>query len=297
MSRYPGLSCVLPIMKPDDGRWFFLAGSSCGRACRAVVGFGGPYHRPMRLLLVGGCALLGVLVGSATPLPVYRLAVPAGSAPRSACGDCRDMFPAGWRGWFSTGGRCPGCGTALSRRRWVYVVMVAAGFAALAWRLPPDGPAQLLLLAAWLLVTAVGTVLAGIDLWVQRLPGCILAPTAGAVLTLVGVAALVAGDAGPLGRALAGAAVFGLAYLVLGLIGGGLVGLGDVYLAGLLGLLLGTGSAATVLAGALAPYLIGAPVTAARLATGALDRGSRIAWGPYLVTGAVLATVVFPGRA
>src|SRR5262249_61580568 len=88
------------------------------------------------------------------------------------------------------------------------------------------------------------------------------------------------------------AAGFGGVYLILALVG--LVGMGDAYLAALLGLLLGTGPTASILAGALAPYLLSAPVTAVRLARRRIERGSQIAWGAYLIAGAVLAKVLLP---
>jgi len=67
-----------------------------------------------------------------------------------------------------------------------------------------------------------------------------------------------------------------------------------VYLVALLGLLLGTGPLTGVVVGAVAPYLIGAPVTAIRLAMGRVERRGQIAWGPYLIAGAVLARALIP---
>jgi leader peptidase (prepilin peptidase)/N-methyltransferase len=77
--------------------------------------------------------------------------------------------------------------------------------------------------------------------------------------------------------------VFGAAYLALALTGPGLVGLGDVYLATLLGLLLGTGTVAAILAGALLPYLLAAPITLIRLLRRRISRANHIALGPYLI--------------
>lgn len=59
-------------------------------------------------------------------------------------------------------------------RSWPYAVTATAGFAALAWRLPTRTPAEIALLVAWLVMTAAGVVLAGIDAAVHRLPRPIL---------------------------------------------------------------------------------------------------------------------------
>jgi leader peptidase (prepilin peptidase)/N-methyltransferase len=172
------------------------------------------------------------------------------------------------------------------------VAAPAAGFAALAWRLPTRDAAEAVLLAAWLVFTAFGVVLAGIDASVNRLPRPILAAAAAVLGPLVAVAAGCARDPSLAVRAVVVAAAFGGVYLILALVG--LVGMGDVYLAALLGLLLGTGPPASILAGALTPYLLGGPVTAVRLARRRIERGSQIAWGAYLIAGTVLAKVLFP---
>jgi leader peptidase (prepilin peptidase) / N-methyltransferase len=87
---------------------------------------------------------------------------------------------------------------------------------------------------------------------------------------------------------------FGAVYLVLALVGPGLVGLGDVYLPAVLGMLLGTGPVSSIVVGALAPFLLNTPISAVRLALRRIRRGSHIAWAPYLVAGAVLAKVLVP---
>jgi leader peptidase (prepilin peptidase)/N-methyltransferase len=174
------------------------------------------------------------------------------------------------------------------------VAAATAGFAALAWRLPAHRPAEIMLLVAWLVMTGVGVVLAGIDIKSHRLPGPILAGTAAVITPLVASAAVCAHDAGLLLWAGLTAAAFSAVYLILVMVGPGLVGLGDVYLVALLGLLLGTGPWSGVAVGALAPYLMGAPVTAMRLALGRVKRHSQVAWGPYLIAGAVLARILIP---
>ncbi len=147
---------------------------------------------------------------------------------------------------------------------------------------------------AWLVLAAAGFVLAGVDIHVRRLPRPIIAGTAAVVAGLVTVAALISRNPRLLSNAILVAVVFALAYLVLALLGPGLVGEGDLYLAGLLGLLLGTGSLRHIVFGAVLPYLLGGCVVAVRLSTGHLSRRDQIALGPYLLAGAILAKIVFP---
>jgi hypothetical protein len=75
------------------------------------------------------------------------------------------------------------------------------------------------------------------------------------------------------------------------LVGPGLVGLGDVYLPAVLGMLLGTGPVSSIVVGALAPFLLNTPISAVRLALRRIRRGSHIAWAPYLIAGALLTKV------
>lgn len=247
----------------------------------------------MQIVLVGGCAAVGAFVGAWAPWLVLRLAVPPSDAPVSRCPHCGEPLPAGWRGWLHLGSRCPVCRRPTARS-WAYVAAATAGFAALAWRLPAHRPAEIVLLVAWLLMTGLGVVLAGVDVTVHRLPRPILAGTAAVIAPLVAVAALCARDPGLFMRAGLTGVVLGSVYLILAVVGPGLVGLGDMYLAALLGLLLGTGPLSGVIVGTLAPYLMGAPITAIRLAVGQLERRSQVAWGPYLIAGAVLGRVLIP---
>src|SRR5262249_28954040 len=133
-------------------------------------------------------------------------------------------------------------------------------FAAVAARLPLGDAADAVLAAAWLTLAAVGLVLAGVDIQVYRLPRSIIVVTTAVIIAQVTAAALVRHHPGLLGHAALAALVFTLAYLVLALLGPGLVGAGDIYLAALLGLLLGTGPLRQILAGATLPYLLGASV-------------------------------------
>ena len=169
--------------------------------------------------------------------------------------------------------------------------LVAAGTAALyailAVRLGPS-PA----LPAYLYLGGVAVVLALIDAGTHRLPNTIVLTSypVGALL-LVPVAAG-RGEWGPLVRALLGMVALSTVYLLLALVSRGSLGYGDVKLAGLLGLYLGFLGWPAVWLGTLAGFLLGGLAAGALLATGRASRGSAIAFGPYMLAGALLAVLV-----
>ncbi|WSZ77748.1 hypothetical protein OH804_04425 [Micromonospora sp. NBC_00860] len=86
---------------------------------------------------------------------------------------------------------------------------------------------------------------------------------------------------------LAAAALGGL-YLALVLVAGSGIGLGDVRLFALLGAALGATGWPAVLLGGLLPFVLAVPEALARLA---LRRAHSVAFGPYLVAGALIAAV------
>ena len=227
----------------------------------------------MSTIAACGCAVLGALAGTGAPWLVGHYTTPAATTRRGEQSGEQSAPP----------NRPQPDGHGPARRRaahaWAYPPVTAATFAALAWRTPTGRPGQVLLLAAWLTLAAAGTALAGIDITVHRLPRPVTAATAAIVAALITAAAATSHQPGLLGRAVLAAAGYALAYLVIAVAGPGLVGAGDVYLAGLLGLLLGTEPATGITLGALAPYLIAAPILAVRLALGRIQRGSHIAWG------------------
>lgn len=169
--------------------------------------------------------------------------------------------------------------------------LVAAGTAALyailAVRLGPS-PA----LPAYLYLGGVAVVLALIDAGTHRLPNTIVLTSypVGALL-LVPVAAG-RGEWGPLVRALLGMVALSTVYLLLALVSRGSLGYGDVKLAGLLGLYLGFLGWPAVWLGTLAGFLLAGLAAGALLATGRASRGSAIAFGPYMLAGALLAVLV-----
>lgn len=173
-----------------------------------------------------------------------------------------------------------------SVRTWAVAVLAAA---AAAWLLRGE---PLPVLLAGVALAVVSAFLAAADLRAHLLPDVLLAVGAVAVGVLLLLAAATGDSWAALGRA-AATAVAGLAvYLVLALLRTGGLGLGDVKLAGLLGLWLGWFGWEHAVAGAFGGFLLGGVWAVGLLVTRRASRTSAIAFGPWMILGAALATVL-----
>jgi leader peptidase (prepilin peptidase)/N-methyltransferase len=252
-------------------------------------------------VLTVACAVLGALAGALVPRVAYRLSVERGTPPRSACAACGTPFPAGLAGWVRLGVRCPGCRQRLGPPAWLTAAAGAAAAGVPGWALDPAGTAgggptggAWLVLAAFLVVGIAGVLLGAIDLACLRLPDAIVGPTLLAALLLLGAATAVAGTGAALPdllRALGGALALSGGYLVLALLPGANLGLGDVKLSALLGLLLGWLGWGAVLLGALLPHVVNGPVVLGLLVARRAGRKTELPLGPALLAGALLAVV------
>lgn len=253
----------------------------------------------MPAVLVLACALFGASAGALVPRSAYRLAVAKGTRPRAGCGGCGTPFPPGPAGWANVRSRCPSCGAGQGPPAWLTAPAGALACGVAAWVVGSPEPAgwraavaTCLVLAAYLAAGVAGVLLAAIDLACLRLPDLIVGATSGTVLLLLGSAAAVSGTAAAaqdLLRALAAGLLLSGGYLVLALVPGASMGLGDVKLCALLGLLLGWLSWGAVLLGAALPHLINGPVALALLLTGRAGRRTALPLGPALLAGALLA--------
>jgi prepilin signal peptidase PulO-like enzyme (type II secretory pathway) len=132
--------------------------------------------------------------------------------------------------------------------------------------------------AAWSLAQLLLVFIAAFDVATRRIPDRVTLPAMGIVLVL-----RLAFATGTVPEALvAGAAGFAAFFLLAVLTRGGF-GMGDVKLAGLLGLLLGKALLASLVLGVVAGGIASAAVLIATR-----DRRRAIAYGPYLCLGAVL---------
>ncbi|RNH94183.1 peptidase A24 [Micromonospora aurantiaca] len=165
---------------------------------------------------------------------------------------------------------------------------LAVASAGLVWLLR-DAPGGLPQLTVWLVVMHNGVLLAAVDVAVRRLPTSAISAAALPVGVVLVSQAATTGQAHTLVTAVLAAAALGGLYLALVLVAGSGMGMGDVRLAALLGAALGAAGWPAVLLGGLLPFVLAVPEALARLA---LRRAPSLAFGPYLVAGALMAAVL-----
>ena len=150
------------------------------------------------------------------------------------------------------------------------------------------------LLPAYCYLALVSVPLAWIDALSHRLPDRLTLPSYPIALALLGEAALAVPEGGQhYLHALAGLAACALFYGVLWLISPASIGLGDVKLAGVLGLYLGWFGARATLAGLLGGFVLAAVVGVVLIATRRADRKTHIPFGPFMLA-ATLAVLLTP---
>nr|WP_241263524.1 A24 family peptidase [Microbacterium esteraromaticum] len=135
-------------------------------------------------------------------------------------------------------------------------------------------------IGAWLIV---------IDARTHRLPNRIVLPTLGALVLLAIIEALATGDGERLVRALLGGLALGAFYAVMHLISRQGMGGGDVKLAAVIGLVLAWHGWQVLVLGAAAAFLLGALYAIVLMLLRRANRHTRIAFGPWMIIGAVLA--------
>ncbi|MFW0182997.1 prepilin peptidase [Rothia sp. CCM 9417] len=134
-----------------------------------------------------------------------------------------------------------------------------------------------------------------IDAREHRLPDRIVLPMYALVgLPLLGVILLTAPDSFETARQTAySGVIMGGFYWVMRLASGGALGLGDIKLAGVLGLLLGYFSPLNLLWGNLLIFLLGGLYSLALILTGRAQARTHIAFGPFMLLGTTIA-LLFP---
>jgi leader peptidase (prepilin peptidase)/N-methyltransferase len=234
-------------------------------------------------------ALLGLVIGSFLNVVAYRL--PRGESlahPPSRCPSCDapikpyDNVPV--LSWLLLRGRCRSCGAAISPRYPIVEVVTAALYVLVVvarW----DDAAEITL--GIVLVTALIPI-AIIDFETRIIPNKITAPAA-VLAILIGV---VLDTDFVVEQLIAGAAAGGF-FLLAAIAYPRGMGMGDVKLAGVLGLYLGRGVGLAVLIGLVAGVVVGAIIIAR---VGAKQgRKTQVPFGPFLALGGVIA--IFAGDA
>jgi leader peptidase (prepilin peptidase)/N-methyltransferase len=160
-------------------------------------------------------------------------------------------------------------------------------FALTAWHFGPVWH-----LPAFLYLAAIAVALTLIDLDVHRLPDAIVLPSYPVAGVLLGTAALLDGEPGTLLRAALGGVALLAFYLVLVLVYPSGMGLGDVKLAGVLGMYLGFLGWGPLVVGAFLAFLLGGLVGGLLMVLRRAGRKSRIPFGPFMLVGAGIAIFV-----
>ncbi len=238
------------------------------------------------VILVG---LLGLLIGSFLNVVIWR--VPRGESivsPPSHCPGCdaeiapRDNIPV--ISWLLLRGRCRNCGANISARYPGVELLTGVLFAAMAarfglsWELP-----------AYLYLTAIGVALAFIDLDTKRLPNALTLPSYPVMAALLLLPAVVEPAWPDFLRALLGGVALFVFYLVTALIYPAGMGMGDVKLAGVLGMALGWLGWGVLLVGGFLGFVYGAVVGIGLMIGGRAGRRTAIPFGPFMVAGALTA--------
>jgi len=143
-------------------------------------------------------------------------------------------------------------------------------------------------LPAYLYFTVVGILLAAIDATTGRLPDRLTLPSYPVLVILLSGAEATSANQGSTVRAAAAAALLTASFLASAFVGG--LGLGDVKLAGLLGLVLGFRSWTMVYTGMLAAFVLAAIFVLFRVIQG--QSPERIPLGPFLVAGTMVAVLL-----
>jgi leader peptidase (prepilin peptidase)/N-methyltransferase len=144
-------------------------------------------------------------------------------------------------------------------------------------------------LPAYLAMAAAAVLLAVIDLQHRLLPNRVVLPSIGIGAALLTLAAVADADGTALLRAGLGAVVLFAVFLVLALISPRSLGMGDVKLAGLVGLALGWVGWGAVVVGAAAGFVVQAVVALALLAGRRIGLRGELPFGPAMLAGAALA--------
>jgi leader peptidase (prepilin peptidase)/N-methyltransferase len=231
-------------------------------------------------------APFGLLIGSFLNVVAYRL--PRGESlvkPGSHCTTCGEAVRP-WDNvpvlsWLVLRGRCRGCGDRISARYPAIELITALVFAATALVNGFDADLALELPFAAMLIAV-----AGIDLEHRIVPNKILLPMG---VWAIGAAAVVRTDMLP-ELLIGGTAAFAFLFIAA-LVHPKGMGMGDVKLAGIMGLYLGASVAPALLIGFLTGSIVGVAILARH---GAAGRKRGVPFAPFLALGGIAALLAGP---
>ena len=231
---------------------------------------------------------LGLVFGSFLTVAIHR--VPAGESilrPRSRCPSCGtplrgvDNIPV--ISWLALRGRCHACKAPIS---FVYpLTELATGGLFVGVALWFEDPWQAVLLAPFLgLLVAISV----IDIRTKKIPNRLVYPAVLVAAVVIVVGDLAGGGLNAMSAAI-GFLAYGLGLLIVALIAPKGMGMGDVKLAALIGLVLGSLGLEYVWVAVGVGILLGGVGAIVALLLGA-SRKTGIPFGPFLAAGAAVAT-------
>lgn len=248
----------------------------------------------MFTILIVGCAVFGLAVGSFLNVVIYR--VPRNKSivsPSSTCPSCstpianRDNIPV--VSWVVLRGRCRTCHVRISAQYPLVELLTAALFAGAAARIGVNWA-----LPAFLFLLAGLVALSWIDVERLILPRAIVYPTLGLVFASLLLATIATSQWHRLLIAVICAVSWFVVFAALNLVSPRHLGFGDVRLVPLLGLSLGWLGIRYVILGFFLSNLVGAILGIALIATRKMTRDQQIPYGIFLASGTALAIYAGP---
>lgn len=254
------------------------------------------------MIIAGFVGLFGLLIGSFLNVVIFRL--PAGKSivsPPSACMDCDseikpyDNIPL--LSWLILRGKCRNCGSRISSRYPLVELVTGILFFGVGLAFSPSilGAANgrilvstALVLVAFLYLAAISVALTLIDIDVRKLPNVIVLPSYVVALVLLAVASVLSNDYSGLVRAGIAMSALVIAYFLMAFIYPGGMGLGDVKLAGVIGIYLGWIGWGALAVGALAAFVLGGIFALLLISAKKATRKSGVPFGPWMLAGAWL---------
>ncbi|MDX2758382.1 prepilin peptidase [Streptomyces europaeiscabiei] len=236
------------------------------------------------ILITTVAGLWGCGVGLLIPRAAYRFSVPPQDSWRTACPAGHSLTGVG-DGWLGRARCAAGDSYGLATPCAAAITALVCSALAAATGARPE-------LVVWLLLAPVGVLLAIVDSAVHRLPDVLILPLAGAVLVLLGIAALLPDADGSWTAALLGSVVLGAGFFGLFLITPRGFGFGDVKLALALGAVLGWYGWGILLVGTFAGYLLFALYGIGLILTRRASGTTAIPLGPFVLAGTLVGVLL-----